>query len=456
MNTAASSRAAAGSSRAGAGSARTGADSALPDRIAAEHAAVESRLPASIVRTERRGAALTLIAGGLPTTRDENWRYANLRSLEKARFAPLLSIDGAAETRAAAALPAPLEGFDRYVFVDGALSARLSAVLGEAGGVLVRSGAKSETAPDQLTGDARFAALNLAFAVDAIEIIAAAGATRGVEIIFFADTHATSAASYPRVRVEVAPDARLVFVERHLSDGEASPFVNAVVSTAIAAGGSLDHYRLQNLGTAATHLETIDATLDRDTRYALHAISLGGQAARSTLHVRLAGERARFDYGQVVSTDGIQVNDTYALVEHLAPQTETREAFRGIAAGRSRIAFNGRIVIERTATQASSAQTLRSLLAGPQAEANVRPQLEIHTDEVKASHGATAGKLDEQMLFYLLSRGVDRGTAQSLLKWAFLSEVVARIEIAGLRSQLEHEIAQRFRGDDAQVAKELI
>lgn len=429
---------------------------ALPARIVAEHAAVAARLSAAVVEPERREAALTLIEqAGLPTARDENWRYASLRSLEKARFAPVLTIAADAEARVAALLPQQIAGFDRYVFVDGVLSARLSAPIGERAGVNVVSGATSARSTDTLGGDARFAALNAAFANDAIEITAA-DARRGVELLFLADAQSASASSYPRVRVHVAPGTRFALIERHISDAQSASFVNAVMSIALAANASLDHYRLQALGATSTHLETVDAELARDSCYALHAVSLGAQAARSTLRVRLAGEAARFDYGQVVATDGSQVNDTYALVEHLAPRTETREAFRGIAAGRSRVAFNGRIVMERAAVQANSAQTLRSLLAGAGAEANVRPQLEIYTDDVKASHGATAGKLDEQMLFYLLSRGIERETAQSLLKWAFLAEVIARIDVPQLRSQLEHALAQGFRGSDADIAKELL
>ena len=134
----------------------------------------------------------------------------------------------------------------------------------------------------------------------------------------------------------------------------------------------------------------------------------------------------------------------------------TAQDYRGIAAGRSRVAFNGHVIMRANAAGSASSQSLRSLLAGPGTEADVRPQLEIYTDDVKASHGATAGKIDEQMLFYLLSRGIERRTAKSLLKWAFLTELVARIPIADLRAQVERAFAQRFTGEDAAVAQELV
>jgi Fe-S cluster assembly protein SufD len=139
--------------------------------------------------------------------------------------------------------------------------------------------------------------------------------------------------------------------------------------------------------------------------------------------------------------DRQQVQDTFAQVEHLAPQARTEQTFRGIAAGRARVAFNGKVVVARHAAGTDSQQSLRGLLAGPEAEIDLRPQLEIYTDEVRCSHGATAGKLDDNMLFYLLSRGLDPDTAQRLLKWAFLGDVLAKIPLPQARREMERRLA---------------
>jgi Fe-S cluster assembly protein SufD len=136
-----------------------------------------------------------------------------------------------------------------------------------------------------------------------------------------------------------------------------------------------------------------------------------------------------------------QSHDHFVLVEHAVPRAITEQTFRGVAAGRARVGFNGKIVVRKDAHGTDSRQSLRGLLAGPEAEIDVRPQLEIYTDDVKCSHGATAGKLDDDMLFYLLSRGLDREMAQRLLKWAFLEDVVARIEVPELRRQIEQSLA---------------
>lgn len=139
--------------------------------------------------------------------------------------------------------------------------------------------------------------------------------------------------------------------------------------------------------------------------------------------------------------DAQQVQDSFALIEHAAAHARTEQLFRGIAAGRARVAFNGKIVVAKGAAGTDSQQSLRGLLAGADAEIDVRPQLEIYTDDVRCSHGATAGKLDENMLFYLLARGLEREVALRLLKWAFLADAFARIEVPELRRQIEENLA---------------
>jgi Fe-S cluster assembly protein SufD len=173
--------------------------------------------------------------------------------------------------------------------------------------------------------------------------------------------------------------------------------------------------------------------------YQLVAIATGAAAARSSSIVRHAGRGSRLRWNAVTLTGGSQVNDSFVRIDHAAPGARTEQSFRGIAAGRSRVAFNGHMVVQGSAP--SSDQSMKCLTAGPEAEADLRPQLEIYTDEVKASHGATVGKLDDTMRFYLLSRGLEPGTADALLKWAFIEEVVARVSPAGLRAEVERSLA---------------
>jgi Fe-S cluster assembly protein SufD len=425
----------------------------LSARIAQEYAATADALPANVVSVERRRLALqALSAQGLPGARDENWKYANLRALERVRFAPagaLPSSEAAAPPVAAQDLPPPLQGYVRYTFVDGVFAAELSSE---------RALPAAGTAADARlpTSDARFALLNEAFANGAAVLRVAAGAVRPscIEVLFVARSAAAKAASYPRLDVQLASGARLALVERHVSLESAANFVNVAVEIDVAAGASMTHFRVQQLGARATWIDTLSATLAQDATYQQHLVQLGALSARSTMHVRLSGARAAARLHALSAAKDHQVHDAYVLVEHIAPHATSEQLFRGIAAERARVAFNGKVTVRAGAPGTDSRQSLRGLLAGPEAEIDVRPQLEIHTDDVRCSHGATAGKLDDAVLFYLLSRGLEPDTAQQLLKWAFLADVVAKIDIPELKRSIELALAHRI--DVAADLKDLL
>lgn len=424
---------------------------ALSKRLLDEYASVRDSLPADIVSGERRQEAIeALAARGLPTTRDENWRYTNLRPLERARFVPVAAAAGAAAAAlpAASSLPARLEGFARYTFIDGVFAPELSSAT-------VTRLPRALPAPSSLP-EARLSLLNEAFATDtaAIHVSDAATAAQRVELVFVAAAGADAGASYPRVQVALDPGTRLILVERHVSAGSGANFVNSSVHVDVGRGARLTHYRLQQAGPKSTWLDTLSAVLAADARYGLLAVNAGGLAARSTTHVQMAGSGAELTLSVAALGDRQQVQDHFALVDHIAPRARTEQTFRGIASGRARVAFNGKIAVGKGAAGTDSSQSLRGLLAGPEAEIDVRPQLEIYTDDVRCSHGATAGKLDDGMLFYLLSRGLSPEVAQRLLKWAFLEDVVSKIEIPELRRQIEHDLAGQMA--DAASLKELL
>jgi Fe-S cluster assembly protein SufD len=438
--------------------------SALTARIAEEYASVARALPAAGAPAARRRAAIErLRASGLPNSRDENWKYANLRPLERQRFIPA---PAAEPPVVPAELPAPIAGFARYLFVDGAFAPAGSAPLNATAAVITPLAASADAgipadagspaaAPAHAAtglapvggGDQRFALLNQAFATDGAALRIPAGAAVQIELLFVASAEAQAGASYPQVDLALEPGARLVLIERHLSAATQASFVNAAVSVDLARGAGLEHYRLQELNSHSVLFDTLAAHLAQEAAYRLHAINTGAQSARSTLAVRLAGERADLALAVAALGDRQQVQDTYAVVEHAAPDARTRQTFRGVSAGRARVAFNGKIVVARNARGTDSRQSLRGLLAGPEAEIDVRPQLEIYTDEVRCGHGATAGKLDENMLFYLLSRGLTRDTAQRLLKWAFLEDVIGQIGVPALRRQIEERLAGHLRDE---------
>ncbi len=414
---------------------------ALTARIEEDYARAAALPGAADYR--RRAALAALTRAGLPTSRDENWKYTNLRALERLRFDPPAATPA---PPAVAGLPAPIDDFGRYVFVDGRFAPELSCAARTAFTNLA-------SAPPQAGGDPhvkrgseqRFALLNDAFATDGALLHILAGRAQRLELVFVASAAASAGASYPRLEVQLEPEAQLELIERHVSATADGSFVNCAVEVQVARGAQLTHYRLQALSGASTLFDTLSVSLAARAAYRLHAVSTGARAARSTQSVQLAGEHAELIMAAVALGDLQQVQDTFAQVEHRAPRARTQQLYRGIAAGRARVAFNGKIVVAPGAAGTDSQQSLRGLLAGAEAEIDVRPQLEIYTDDVRCSHGATAGKLDENMLFYLLSRGLERDTAQRLLKWAFLADAFARIEVPQLRHQIEEQLAQVLR-----------
>lgn len=397
----------------------------------------------------RRAALERALAAGLPVNRDENWRYASLRGLDRQVFSPAPPPDADRLRLAAAALPPPLEGHARLVVVDGWLCDSLS-VVPRPPWVSLRddsegAGRTAAAASTDIPADRRLSLVNAALAPQRLCIDLERGAEAALEVVFVATLDGSVAASHPSLRVTVAESARLSLVERHLDTGEVAPFDNADLRVDVAPRGTLRLVRLQQLGSRARHFETLSMECSDHADCEVVSIAAGAQAARSTALVGLRGREAALRWNAVSLADGNQVNDAYVRIEHLGPGARTEQAFRGIAAGRSRVAFNGHMLVREAAPGSASAQSLKALLAGPEAEADLRPQLEIYVDEVRASHGATVGKLDEQMRFYLLSRGIDRDTADALLKWAFIEDVVSRISLAPLRREVEDLMAAQLR-----------
>jgi len=383
----------------------------------------------------------------LPTNKDENWRYANLRPLARAK------IDAVADsaTNTEVALPAPLQGYERWVFIDGRFAARLSAPASDSCATLLNARDAGEEFSAMLDAaiategaDLALARLNGTRGDQVLHIAPPDGASASIELTFIASAGATAGTSYPRVQVHAGRGANLRIVERHVSAAGADSMINAAFDLALRADATIDHCRLQNLADAASGFDTLIAHVGERATYRLRTITLGALTSRSTILVKLAGRAARCELTAGTIANGIQTHDVFAEIEHSHADTVTRELYRGIATDRGKLGFNGKMIVRESAPGADSDQSLKTLLTGTGAEASVRPQLEIYTDKVRAKHGATTGKLDEQMLFYLLSRGIDRRTAQTLLQWAFIEDAISRMDCAPLRAEIEQLVAAQL------------
>lgn len=432
--------------------------SPLAQRVLAEYSEAGVTDPS---RLQRIGAAL---GPGLPTAREENWKYANLRALERLRYRPTDALEEACIEYARRQLPPLLPGMPRVVFVDGRFAPQLSSGNLPAGVAATQSGtptsASAPVAPPTRTvftaavagaamipppsvvpdADLRFAAINHALGIEELHVDVPQDASVALDVVFVASTAGSRHASYPVLRARTGSGSRLTLVERHIGGLDGS-FSNARVLVDAGPAARVAHTRLHSLAERAHHVETLEVSLGEGAELAVVAVTTGAATLRSTVIGRHAGRDSTLRWHAVSLATGNQSHDAAIRIEHDARGARTEQLFRGIASGRGRVSFNGHMVVQASAPGADSAQSLKCLTDGPDAEANLRPQLEIHTDAVRATHGATVGKLDETMRFYLLSRGIDPATAAALLKWAFVEDVVSRIDPPALRTEVERGLA---------------
>jgi Fe-S cluster assembly protein SufD len=413
------------------------------DRILRDYQAVAARLPDAAVTREARAHALRELSRyGWPKARDEQWRYTNLRAFEAVpAFAPAVLVHAPDDASAALGratptpglaleLPPALPGFQRLLYVDG---------VRHSGATPNAATTASRTAGPDWPAEQRFGLLCDMFASD-VAAVRISG-TAAIEVLFLTSTAAAGAACYPRLQVALEPDSELKLVERHLGTPQAPTLVCANIAIELGRGARLMHYRLQQCGPRTAFADTLDARLAEQASYSVRQVAIGAASARTSAQVRLSGRGAALSWQAIAVGRGQQVHDAALKVEHLAPDTRTEEVFRGIADERARIAFSGHIHIAASAPGSDARQSLRGLIEGAGAEIDLRPRLEINTDEVKAQHGATTGALDENLMFYLLARGIDRSTARALLKWAFLGDVLRAIELPDVRRAAEHGAA---------------
>ena len=386
-------------------------------------------------------------ASRAPTNRDENWKYANLRALSKISFDA--AVDDRTTVPIAADLPASTTAC-RLVLIDGQYSASLSDAL-PSGTELSIDTRSAEVETDESV-DHHYLNLNRQGRRQTLRLHVMQNQIVQLEIL-----HVATRVGQPAIEVQIESGAELTLTERHIALGTATAATNLALDIQLAEHAKLHLARWQHFASPATYIETLNLGLGASSECDLTQITSADRSdtvvsSRSTVFVKHAGEGAQLHWNSAVIADGQQQHDAYVRIDHQARRAQTHQLFRGIASGRSKIGFNGHMLVGPSAYGTHSGQSLKTLLAGSEAEANVRPQLEIYTNEVTATHGATVGKLDGDMLFYLLSRGIDPDTAKSLLKWAFVSDVLTHLPSAELRHQIEASLVRQLTG--AMAARE--
>ncbi|HEY6643630.1 Fe-S cluster assembly protein SufD [Povalibacter sp.] len=398
----------------------------------------------------RRDALQRFVAQGFPTLRDEDWKYTNLRRLESRSFAPADPAPGAIDE----SLWIANVGM-RIVLVNGRAHPGLSTTSPQPPGVtLLTLGQWMENSPNDVAAFlasnspavSAFHSMNDAFSDDGIviDIGESVQLDQPIYVVHQWTGGITSAMSHPRIFLRAAPNSRCVLIEHYVGAADSETLTNSVVTLNIGAGASVTHYRVQQESTRSFHIGHVTARLERDSRYVCQDVALGASLARTGIVATLDGPNADANLRGLFLPNGSQHLDTYTLVDHAAPHTQSNEEYRGVADGRGRGVYRGKVIVRKDAQKIDSRQSSRNLLLSPTAEIDTRPELEIYAHDVKCSHGATTGQLDATALFYLRSRGLSESQARSLLIRAFAESILSTIELPSLRSHLERQLHDRF------------
>lgn len=407
------------------------------------------------LQRQRRRSLARFAEQGFPSRRGEAWRYLDLRPLAEAPLPPAADGDMAPATSAMRERLAELAlagQAARLVLVDGCFAPALSALAGLPAGISLSAmrdaaGSRPDLVEMALAAladnpDQPFAALNTACFTDGFVLEAAAGAVfdRPIEIVHLASGR-VPASLHTRSLVRLGAGSRIRLVESFA--GSSRYWRNDVVALRLEAGAALDRAVLVEEAGQALHLGALDAELGPDARLADFALLLGGATVRREAIVRI-GEGAHCGlFGAFVAGDRQEAN-IVTTVDHAAPGGETREVFKGVAAGRAHGAFQGRITVRPGAQKTDAHMLSRNLLIGARAAIDTKPELEIFADDVKCSHGAAVGDLDEAALFYLLARGIPREAARRMLIEAFLRETVETVETEAVRRHLLDRLSRRL------------
>ena len=423
----------------------------------------------SWLNSARRMAFSSFIDYGWPTTKDEDWRFTDVSPLTRMLLLPRppaeeIALDGADafDTRL---LAVGATSRHRLVFVDGhyhrQLSERQQHELGDGlvvaplSATLARDEIPAARVLGQLLRDqTAFISLNTAFMTDGAWVRIPAGLVVDEPIVLVYLASSGQSYSFPRTVVLAGENSQATIVELHLGADGAITTANAATEIVLESRAKLRHMTLQKAAPTAFHLSHLAVEQKTESEFSARSLSLGGRLVRNDVHALLAEEGCVCNLDGLYLAAGTNVVDNHTTIDHRAPRSTSREIYRGVAQGRSRAVFSGRIVIRPGAQQTDARQTNRNLVLSDGATVHTKPFLEIFANDVKCSHGATTGRLDADALFYLRSRGIGEKEAAQILIRAFMTESLDGIEPTSLRSEIETAIASTIADLAAQDEKD--
>ncbi len=392
---------------------------------------------------------------GFPSMKDEDWHFTNVSPIAGTAFSTAEPQKNRLSPSDIKPLSFGASDWDTLVFVDGRFVEDLSSVPGHRDEVKVGSLARAIQSgsghPERHLGtiaapdSSAFTALNSAFIRDGafIEIPADASVSAPIHLVFVSTSNGAFA-THPRNVIVAARHSRATIIESYVSIGGAGYLTNAVTEIALGEGARVDHYKIQRESIDAFHVGTLEARQQRASELHSFSFAAGAKLSRTNIYTVLDGEAASCTLNGLYLADGVQHMDHQTRIEHVQPNCPSRELYKGVLDGRSHGVFNGKVYVHPEAQKTDGKQSNNNLLLSPTARVDTKPQLEIYADDVRCTHGATVGRLDELAMFYLNSRGIGADSARTLLTYAFAADVLETIGLEPLRDGLEKMVLARF------------
>jgi len=445
--------------------ASTGTDSYLT-AIGDLESRMNGRAPLHALRSAARERFEDL---GFPTTRNEEWKYTNATPIARTKFALAAgpadsdlarSAFEAARVRLFGEMDSPL-----LVFVNGHYSEPLSTpgspeagfTVGGLSAALERDPSFIEARIGRLatSDDQGFSALNTALFQDGAFIHVARGRVieAPVRILYLSLALSEPTMSHPRTLIVADEHSQLTVVESYAVFGDGPCFTNAVTEVFVDDAAVVDHYKIQQDQASSYHIASLLIRQGQSTNFSSHSVGMGGAIVRNGVRALLDGEGSESHLNGLYLAGGHQHVDNHTAIDHARPNCNSREIYHGILDGSSTGVFNGKIFVRQDAQKTDARQTNRNLLLSNSAVIDTKPQLEIFADDVKCTHGATVGQLDEEAIFYLRTRGIPRAEAASLLTYAFASEIVDRVRPKAIRERLGESVRSWLAGAEGMQGK---
>lgn len=417
---------------------------------------VQDASGADFVERLRRDALDRFTALGFPTTRLEDWKYTNLAPVAGQAFCLSPRVKPGDAVRQAA-LRHRIGAGCQLVFLNGHFAAELSSMAPLANGVVVSSMSAALTANQALieghlahhagtdSEASTLAVLNTAFVHDGAFVYLPRGtaADAPVHLLFLSEPSAAPFVTHPRILIIADESSHADVVEQYVGLGDGPYWTNAVTEIVVGPNAHVLHCKVQRECEEAFHVATVAVRQAADSRFVSRVFSLGSALARNDIHALLDAPGAECVMDGLYLTGGRQHTDHHTCVDHRQPRCTSRELYKGILEGSSTAVFNGKVFVRPDAQKSDAQQMNKNLLLSEDAVVDTKPQLEIFADDVRCSHGATIGRLDDEEVFYLRSRGIDHDAARRMLIEAFAAELIGRLDIEPLRVALTELVLAR-------------